>query len=205
MCPGYLGSNVGPKSPRALLLSTGHSASSTSKYSKLQLDSCSIEAIIVIFLTESFILTMAVVQRSTWHTLGLAVATNLAGLGLAAILSPHRTANLFGFRAALSGNTADVPAMMSLVGARDLSLAIMLFSLARTGLHREMGTLILSGMVVCATDIYVVWRRKNWLMFVQHKILNRNSIANLNRRLGLFTAGTAVWGTIGLGLHGFFD
>ena len=108
---------------------------------------------------------MAAIQPSTWNHLGHAVATSWAGLGLLSILSPYRTAGLFCFHDSLSGDgRGDIPHAMSLVGARDLTLALAMFSLARAGRNRELGTLILSTLVICGADMYVVWKRRNKVM-----------------------------------------
>lgn len=108
---------------------------------------------------------MSSISQTTWNSLGYTVAATWAGLGLTAMISPHRTAGFFCFHDALSGDgRGDVPHMMSLVGARDLSLALAMFALARAGRNRELGTLILSTMIVCAGDMYIVWKRRNKLM-----------------------------------------
>lgn len=107
---------------------------------------------------------MIAIQPSTWHSLGLGVATSFAALGLTAIIAPFRTAGLFRFQHALSSNgRKDVPAMMSLFGARDLSLAVTAFYLGSAGLDQELGALILSAMIVCAVDLYAVIKRQNWV------------------------------------------
>lgn len=105
---------------------------------------------------------MTSISPSTWNTLGLGVATSFAALGLVTFLVPYRTAEMFGFRAALQnhGSRVDVPGILSLVGARDLSIAAALFALGTSGRDREMGTAILSTMILSTVDIYVAWQRK---------------------------------------------
>lgn len=94
-----------------------------------------------------------------WNTLGLGVAASFAALGAGAMAFPHLTADVFGLRALAEGSgRADVPAVISLIGARDLSIATALFALGRAGREKEMGTVILSTMLLCAVDVYVVWR-----------------------------------------------
>lgn len=99
-------------------------------------------------------------SASTWNTLGLGVAVSLAGLGSMTWLLPHRAAETFGFNAALKdqGARAEVPGLMSLAAARDLSLATAMIVLGVAGQNREMGVVLLSTMVVCGWDTYVVWR-----------------------------------------------
>jgi hypothetical protein len=131
---------------------------------------------------------LTTLQPSTWHALGLGVAANWAILGLSAMTWPHRTAALFGCgpengstSAALAGTNmpadanksadgtdddgggaaaVDVPGLVTLVGCRDLTFSAALFALGYNGRTREMGTVILSTMVVCAVDVFVVWRRR---------------------------------------------
>jgi hypothetical protein len=96
---------------------------------------------------------------TTWNILGLGVATAYASLGLAAMLLPHQVAGILGFRAATQGNgKPDVPGMMGFIGARDLSIAGALFVFARDGANQEMGTVILSSMILCVFDVFIVWR-----------------------------------------------
>lgn len=47
---------------------------------------------------------------------------------------------------------------MLLLGARDLSLGIALAWLDYQSDHRAMGTVILSGLVLCVVDVYEIWR-----------------------------------------------
>jgi hypothetical protein len=96
-------------------------------------------------------------KASTWTALGLGVAANYAVLGLAAFAAPQRTADLFGLDTAIA--PADVSVAMSLVAVRDLSFGAATFALGRAGRTREMGTVILSSLIVCAWDIYVAWRK----------------------------------------------
>lgn len=53
-----------------------------------------------------------------------------------------------------------VPLLMPLLGARDVSIAAALFALGWSGKTREMGTVILGGMILCVADVAVVWKEK---------------------------------------------
>jgi len=116
-------------------------------------------------------------SQSTWRALGLSVAAGYTSLGLFATLAPRRAAaELFGIitppaTAKNSSSTttsstsspatqdgAVVPLLMPLLGARDLSIAAALWALAYAGKWREAGTLVLAGTVLCAADVYVVWK-----------------------------------------------
>lgn len=106
------------------------------------------------------------ISQSTWQALGLSVAASYAGLGLYSVLQPRQAASVF---FALpppkpkDGTTQDgvvVPLLMPLLGARDLSFAATMFALAYGGKWRELGTVILGGMILSATDIFFVWKSK---------------------------------------------
>lgn len=100
---------------------------------------------------------MAPINASTWNTLGLCVATTYATLGASTIFFPWLTAETLGFRSLLEHAKADVPGVMGFIGGRDLSIGLAIFVLGRAGRNREMGTLILSSMFLCAIDTYVFW------------------------------------------------
>lgn len=70
------------------------------------------------------------------------------------------------------------------IGARDLSIAAALFAFYYEDKPREMGTLILSGMILCVVDTITLW--------------------NFRRdRFAAFTGvGAAFWGWIGWNLIG---
>lgn len=74
---------------------------------------------------------------------------------------------------------------MRLLGARDLSIGLALGVLAWDFRLRETGTLILSGMVLCAVDIVELFRRRGtgWAM--------------------ASATGAAIWAGIGVGLISF--
>lgn len=105
---------------------------------------------------------------STWRILGLSVAASYTGLGLFEILFPHRAAaELFALppRSQSKQHVPDpqvseaVSLMIPLLGVRDLSLAAAMYVFAWEGKWREVGTVILSGMILCAADSAVVWKR----------------------------------------------
>lgn len=101
---------------------------------------------------------MISLEPTTWNTLGLGIATAATSLGLAAMLLPHQTSGMLGFRAlGGAGGKSDVSGMMGFIGARDLSIAAALFIFGRDGSNREMGTLMLSSLFFCFVDVYIVW------------------------------------------------
>lgn len=72
---------------------------------------------------------------------------------------------------------------MVLLGVRDWSIGLAIGWFWLRGEGRSMAVVILSGMVLCVADIFVIWRRRggdavSWA----------------------FGAGVAVWGAIGWGL-----
>lgn len=110
---------------------------------------------------------MPLISPSTWNVLGLSVAATFAVLGSSALVDSKRTAELFGLSPPLAASSSDEetpsPGVVAiLVGSRDLTMATALFALHRGGHADAMGTVILSSMVLCAADIYLVWRRKKW-------------------------------------------
>ncbi|KAH7254612.1 hypothetical protein B0J15DRAFT_494686 [Fusarium solani] len=109
---------------------------------------------------------MVSLSPSTWNTLGLGVAAGWATLGLV------------GFFQQLD----QLSSMALILGSRDFSIATALFMLGRAGRNEEMGTLILSTLVICGADIYLVWKAKRYAETIT------------------FTVGAAIWGAIGLGL-----
>ena len=112
------------------------------------------------------------VSPSTWRVLGLSVAATYIGLGTFAISAPVAAAQGFNLypknNSGVSSEkllTADkeehakaISTSMTLLGARDLSIGIALACLDYQESPRAVGTLILSGMVLCATDVYQIWR-----------------------------------------------
>ncbi|RFU80957.1 hypothetical protein TARUN_1242 [Trichoderma arundinaceum] len=138
---------------------------------------------------------MPYISSSTWNALGLSVAATFAVLGSSALVDSRRTAELFGLQPWANNNDEEKPSTAGtgpgvigiLVGTRDLTMATALFALHRAGQTDAMGTVILSSMVICAADIYLVWREKKWVEST------------------MFTVGAAIWAAIGLGLRGYFD
>ncbi|KAM6509694.1 hypothetical protein FALCPG4_017341 [Fusarium falciforme] len=126
---------------------------------------------------------MVSLSPSTWNTLGLGVAAGWATLGLVGFFQPARSAELFGVIPSAKDSSKETNRAMALIlGSRDFSIATALFVLGRAGRDEEMGTLILSTLVICGADIYLVWKAKRYAETIT------------------FTVGAAIWGAIGLGL-----
>ncbi|KIW95138.1 uncharacterized protein Z519_03722 [Cladophialophora bantiana CBS 173.52] len=91
--------------------------------------------------------------------------------------SPPEHAN-----ADVANHAAAVTTSMVLLGARDLSIGIALTKFGVDGKLQDMGTLILAGMVLCAVDVYEIWRLRGpgWG--------------------AAFAAGAGMWLGIGFGL-----
>ncbi|OAP60822.1 hypothetical protein AYL99_05824 [Fonsecaea erecta] len=143
---------------------------------------------------------------STWRVLGLSVAATYIGLGTFAITCPVLAGQGFGLypRAPAPGTNANptkssttppahanadvadhaaaVTTSMALLGARDLSIGLALAKFGADGQLREMGTVILAGMVLCVVDVYQIWRLRGpgWG--------------------AAFAAGAGIWVGIGAGL-----
>ncbi|KAL6404875.1 hypothetical protein AUP68_11707 [Ilyonectria robusta] len=130
---------------------------------------------------------MASASSSTWSSLGLGVAVTWVTLGLVGIFQPARSAQIFGVSSPTEpSGKADNTGIAVILGSRDFAVAAALFALHEAGKHEEMGTVILSTMIICGADIYLAWKAKRGLEMV------------------IFTVGASVWGVIGLGLKGFF-
>ncbi|KAM0813971.1 hypothetical protein AB5N19_13973 [Seiridium cardinale] len=130
---------------------------------------------------------MPELSSSTWRYLGLGVAASYAGLGIYQAVRPVQAA--LGFydipKHVISpqvDSKEQVGYLMNLIAARDLSVAVILFSLAYRGKTQEMGTVILGAMIICAADTIAAWKRKG-----------------PGAALTL-AAGSSIWGLIGLGL-----
>lgn len=120
---------------------------------------------------------------NTWRVLGLSVAASYAGLGTLPLIMPITMAREFGLlpKASPDAETFATRAM-AWIGVRDLSVAAALFTFYYQEKPREMGTVILSGMILCAGDCLLVYsRRQDFLAY------------------GL-VAGASVWGWIGWNL-----
>ena len=118
----------------------------------------------------------------TWRLLGLSVAATYIGLGSMAMLAPPTAAKAFGVypttpapgsnanptrsstkpaehaNADVTNHAHAVETSMRLLGARDFSIGLAIGKFAYDGNLREAGTLILSGMVLCAVDVAEIWR-----------------------------------------------
>lgn len=131
---------------------------------------------------------------STWRLLGLSVATGYIGLGTFALTTPVLAGKAMGVYPAASNSTSSAViseqhhqqacASMGLLAARDFSIGLALFAFDYQNAPHAMGTLILSGMVLCAADVYYVFRLRGW---------------EWGSLLGL---GAASWCAIGIGLIG---
>ncbi|KAL7937498.1 hypothetical protein V8C35DRAFT_182009 [Trichoderma chlorosporum] len=135
---------------------------------------------------------MPLISSSTWNNLGLGVAATFALLGSSALFDTKHAAELFSLQPATSGEKPkDVetsPRLVGLlVGSRDLTMATTLFALYRAGQTDAMGTVILSSMIICAADVYIVWKGKK------------------RAETAMFALGAGIWAAIGFGLKGYFD
>lgn len=147
---------------------------------------------------------------ATWRVLGLSVAISYMGLGTFALTAPVLAAKGFGlYPSTASRSTAEAPksvattattttrlttedskethaaavtTSMLLLGARDLSIGVALATFWSRDDRRAMGTLILSGMVLCVVDVWEIGRLRgpSWG--------------------GAFGVGAAIWMVIGYGL-----
>lgn len=150
------------------------------------------------FITNPYFMQLAVekmaLTTSTWRLLGLSVATGYVGLGTFALTTPTIAAKALGVYPSTSESTGStvvskqhhqqVCASMTLLAARDISIGLALFAFDYQSAPHAMGTLILSGMVLCAADVYYVFRLRGW---------------EWGSLLGL---GAASWCAIGVGLIG---
>ena len=117
---------------------------------------------------------------NTWRVLGLSVAAGYAGLGALGLIMPVPMAANHGL---LPQNDADAEKFatktMAWISVRDISFAAALFGFYYQGKPREMGTVILSGMILCTADCILIYQhRTDWYA---------HSIA----------VGAAFWGWVG--------
>lgn len=110
-------------------------------------------------------------STSTWRYLGLGVAASYAGLGIFQAVQPIRAG--LGFydipKHVISPEVdakQQVSWLMNLIAARDLSMAVILFTFAYRGKTQEMGTVILGGLIICAADTVAAWKRKGLATWV---------------------------------------
>ncbi|ETS73180.1 hypothetical protein PFICI_15125 [Pestalotiopsis fici W106-1] len=130
---------------------------------------------------------MSRLSTATWRYLGLGVAASYAGLGVFQAIQPVKAA--LGFydipKHVISPQVdarQQVGWLMTLIAARDISTAVILFTFAYKGKTREMGTVILGSLIVCAADSVTAWTRRGPAT-----------------GLGLLV-GAGIWGVIGYGL-----
>lgn len=121
-------------------------------------------------------------KPSTWQALGLSVGAGYTVLGCFATFFPTTAARTYfnlgnaealwpfknaGGQTPYTVNkafTADTDEgfglLTRLMGARDLSIAIAIFALDWQGQYKSVGTVILGGMVLCAADVWAVWKQR---------------------------------------------
>lgn len=87
----------------------------------------------------------------------LSVAAGYTGLGLFATLSPARAARILGVRSAPSSSSSSTNVLIRLLGARDLSIGAALFAFSYQQEFKAMGTLIISGTILCFADVVSSW------------------------------------------------
>jgi len=133
---------------------------------------------------------------STWRVLGLSVAATYIGLGTNAIAAPVQTAKVFGVYPEGTPSASDdkvyltdkdkhakaATMSMKLLGVRDVSIGLAIAVFGYQDNQRAMGTVILSGLVLCVVDVYEIWkvRGPGWG--------------------SAFAMGAAIWIVIGYGL-----
>ncbi len=105
---------------------------------------------------------MPFLQPATWRLLGLSVGVGYGIFGAAEALRPRESAKHFLDIQCTPGDAADsaVAKLLPLLGARDLSIAALIFSFHRMRQDREMGMVILAGTILCYADTLVVWSAK---------------------------------------------
>lgn len=156
--------------------------------------------------------TKSPLQSLPLHALGLSIAASYAFLGASAVFLPETDLELFGIKPKSSTAEADagsycpsissrnhtkrkcvlthllcLPALkdsMLLLGVRDWSLGAAVFWFWLRGEARNMGIVILSGLILSAADVGLVFARRG-----------ADAVA---WGLGI---GATIWGVIGWGLY----
>jgi len=97
---------------------------------------------------------------NVWRALGLSVAAGYVGLGTMGLLIPVKLAENHGLKP--SGPDAEkfATTTMTWISVRDLSIGAALLAFYYQEKPREMGTLILSGMILCAADSILIYRHR---------------------------------------------
>lgn len=117
--------------------------------------------------------------NNTYRVLGFSVAAGYAFLGSSVLFFPVQNATLLGLAPPETPVTRHTCNAMYWIGARDLSISAALFAFYAQGKPREMGTVILAGMILCVVDVVSVWREKrDWLG-------------------PLLATGASIWGWVG--------
>ena len=105
---------------------------------------------------------MSYLQPAAWRLLGLSVGIGYGIFGTLEALRPHESAKHFLGIRCTPGEAAHgaVAKLVPLLGARDLSIAALIFSFHRMRQDREMGMVILAGTILCYADTLVAWSAK---------------------------------------------
>ena len=117
-------------------------------------------------------------QPSTWRTLGLTVGIGYTLLGTFGVTQSTLVAKLFNLhpepvtsittedgRSAVkqvAAHAESISTSMVLLGARDLSIGVALFAFYNKQDAKAMGTLIMSGAILCAVDVIYIWKSRGW-------------------------------------------
>ncbi|KIW85802.1 hypothetical protein Z517_01194 [Fonsecaea pedrosoi CBS 271.37] len=136
----------------------------------------------------SFAITFPVAAGKTFGLYPHSSSSSLSGSpstappGTNANPTKSRTSPAEHANADVANHAAAVTTSMALLGARDLSIGLALAKLGADAKLPEMGTVILAGMVLCAVDVYQIWRLRGagWG--------------------AAFAAGAGIWVGIGVGL-----
>lgn len=99
---------------------------------------------------------------STWRLLGLSVGIGYAVFGTIEVLKPRMIAKHLLHIPSQPSEQADraVSLLVPLLGARDLSIAAVIFWFHHAGRFRESGVVILAGTILCYADAFAVWSSK---------------------------------------------
>ena len=108
---------------------------------------------------------MVQVSSSYQNYLGLSVGATFAFLGSIGFIAPARLHDLFDDDPS-SAATNKVSGLAYVVASRDLTLAAIIINFGLNGQRKEMGTVILSTMMLCAIDVWIVLRKKKYLEYV---------------------------------------
>ncbi|KAL2024844.1 hypothetical protein VTK56DRAFT_5665 [Thermocarpiscus australiensis] len=101
-------------------------------------------------------------QPSTWRLLGLSVGIGYGLFGAVHVLRPRTiTKHLLGLPSEPSEQADRVISVMApLLGARDITVAALIFGFHHMRKYREMGIVIVAGTILCCADAVAVWAGK---------------------------------------------